>query len=143
MRFQKNIHRIQLLWGLQKQDWWNVKNENAVIIIRTVFVVTSLKRVLVLVVLALFLHSLQNDCLCVDLLKLSHFGNLSGSGPKEGYKRVRSKNISDTRAKRTKSTKQTGGSIRSKSGTQTSPIRTTTSALPVNKRCEQVSKRNG
>ena len=134
MRFQKNIHRIQLLWGLQKQDWWNVKNENAVIIIRTVFVVTSLKRVLVLVVLALFLHSLQNDCLCVDLLKLSHFGNLSGSGPK---------NISDTRAKRTKSTKQTGGSIRSKSGTKTSPIRTTTSALPVNKRCEQVSKRNG
>ena len=56
--------------------------------------------------LTLFLQSLQKDHHSVDLLELSNFGNPSGSGPKKGYKRVRSKNISDKRAKRTKSTKQ-------------------------------------
>ena len=56
--------------------------------------------------LTLFLQSLQKDRYSVDLLKLLNFENPSGSGPKKGYKRVRSKNISDERAKRTKSTKQ-------------------------------------
>ena len=55
--------------------------------------------------LSLFLQSLQKDHHSVDLLELSNSGNPSGSGPKKGYKRVRSKNISDKRAKRTKSTK--------------------------------------
>ena len=50
LRFHKNIHRIQSLWLSQKKGWWNVNNENALIIVRTVFVVTLLKKVLVLVV---------------------------------------------------------------------------------------------
>ena len=54
--------------------------------------------------LTLFLQLLQRDRHSVDLLEHSNFGNLSGSGPKKGYKRVRSKNISDKAARRTKST---------------------------------------
>ena len=37
------------------------------------------------------------------MLELSNFGNPSGSGTKKGYKRVRSKNTFDKRAKKTKS----------------------------------------
>ena len=43
-------HPIQSLWLSRKQGWWNLNNENALIIVRTVFVVTRLKKVLVLVV---------------------------------------------------------------------------------------------
>ena len=43
------------------------------------------------------------------MLELSNFGNPSGSGTKKGYKRVRSKNTFDKRAKKTKSS--TKGSI--------------------------------
>ena len=55
--------------------------------------------------LTLFLQ-LQKDRHRVDLLELSNFGNPSDSGTKECYKRMRSKNIFDKRAKKTKSTKR-------------------------------------
>ena len=54
--------------------------------------------------LTLFQQSLQKDRHNIDLLELSNFGNPSGSGTKKGYKRVRSKSISDKGAKKTKST---------------------------------------
>ena len=54
--------------------------------------------------LTLFLQ-LQTDRHSVDLFELSNFGNLSGSGAKKGYRRMRSKNTFDTGAKKTKSTK--------------------------------------
>ena len=41
--------------------------------------------------LTLFLQSFQKDRHSGDFLKLSNFGNLSGSEPKKDYKRVRSK----------------------------------------------------
>ena len=51
--------------------------------------------------LTLFQQSLQKDRHNIDLLELSNFGNPSGSGTKKGYKRVRSKSISDKGAKKT------------------------------------------
>ena len=54
--------------------------------------------------LTLFLHSVQKDHHNIDLLELSNFGDPSGSGTKKGYKKVRSKSISDKGAKKTKST---------------------------------------
>ena len=54
--------------------------------------------------LTLFLQLLIKDRHNIDLLELSNFGNPSGSGTKKGYKRVRSKSISDKGAKKTKST---------------------------------------
>ena len=55
--------------------------------------------------LTLFLR-LQKDRHSVDLFELSNFGNLSGSGTKKGYRRMRSKNTFDKVAKKTKSTKR-------------------------------------
>ena len=54
--------------------------------------------------LTLFLQSLQKDRHYTDLFELSNCGNLSGSGTKKGYKRVRSKIIFGKGAKKTKST---------------------------------------
>ena len=54
--------------------------------------------------LTLFLQLLQKDRHNIDLPELSSFGNPSGSGTKKGYNIERSKNISDKRAKKTKST---------------------------------------
>ena len=54
--------------------------------------------------LTLFLQLLIKDRHNIDLLELSNFGNPSGSGTKKGYKRVRSKSVSDKGAKKTKST---------------------------------------
>ena len=54
----------------------------------------------------LFLQPLQKVRQSVDLLEVSNFRNPSGSETKNGYKRERSKNISDKGAKRTKSTKR-------------------------------------
>ena len=54
--------------------------------------------------LTLFLQLLQKDRHNIDLPELSNFGNPSGSGTKKGYNIERSKNISDKRAKKTKST---------------------------------------
>ena len=60
--------------------------------------------------LTLFLQSLQKNRNGVNLLELSNFvthaQNPCHSGPKRSYKRVGSKNISDKRTNRTKSTKQ-------------------------------------
>ena len=55
--------------------------------------------------LMLFLQ-LQKDRHSVDLFAPSNFGNLSGSGTKKGYRRMRSKNTFDKGAKKTKSTKR-------------------------------------
>ena len=54
--------------------------------------------------LTLFLQLLQKDRRNIDLLEFSNFGKPSGSGTEKGYKRVRSKSISDKGAKKTKST---------------------------------------
>ena len=56
--------------------------------------------------LTLFLQSLQKDHHSVDLLELSNFGNPSGSRTKERLQNVRSKNIFDNGAKKTKSTQR-------------------------------------
>ena len=55
--------------------------------------------------LTLFLQ-LQKDRHSVDLFELSNFGNLSGSGTKKGYRRMRSKNTFHKAAEKTKSTKR-------------------------------------
>ena len=56
--------------------------------------------------LTLFLQSLQKDHHSVDLLEFSNFGNPSGSRTKGRLQNVRSKNIFDNGAKKTKSTQR-------------------------------------
>ena len=102
----------------------------------------------------------------VDWFELSNFGNLSGSGTKKGYRRMRSKNTFDKGAKKNKSTKRS--IISSISSTDLTKLKSlikcnNQSEVPLGqsfgpkppqpepqsqpyeliKRCQQVSKSNG
>ena len=115
--------------------------------------------------LTLFLQ-LQKDRHIVDLFELPNFGNLSGSGTKKGYRRIRSKNTFDKGAKKTKSTKRSiSSSISSTDLTKLKSLIKCNNQLEVPlgqsfgpkppqsepqsqpyeliKRCQQVSKSNG